>query len=82
MKFLIASLLMLFSSVSMASDLSGSPWQDHAPPPDHPFPKRCVSRGHWEWRSVVLRRYWIVLPCGSRELWEDILIYRIFVPGS
>lgn len=76
MRILIAILLVGVCSVASAAEV----WIPESPLRPRPDPvSYCQPSGHYEWRQRVLRRYWVLLPCGRKELWEDVLVQRLWV---
>lgn len=80
MRYLIAIVLAL--ACSFASVSAHDRWIPDNPP-DHPTPRPPTKRpecsthyGHARWVWVParqLRTYWVRLPCGALEQWEDII---------
>lgn len=55
------------------------PWPPRTSPMPRPRPICEPQRGHYEWQQRVLRTYWVRLPCGRLEQWEDVLHYRVWI---
>ena len=75
MRMLIAIMLALCCSVSLAGEV-GIPTGEWGEPAEPLYRHREPCRERYEWRQRVLRRYWVRLPCGRLELWEDVLHYK------
>lgn len=80
MKALIAFLVLLFCSEALAARRWIPEHPNRPRPPQHTEPTTfCEVSPRYEWRQRVLRTYWVRLPCGRLELWEDVLDYRVLV---